>query len=98
LADEQEGQIDLLLSDLVMPEMSGADLAEQIATRIPDTRVLFMSGYADDAVTRNGTLKPGAAFIEKPFSRRDLAHKVRDVLDTHPFHGNGHAESAPATA
>ena len=79
---EQNGRtIDLLLTDLVMPELSGTALAERVSELIPDIRVLFMSGYADDVVSRNGALTPGSAFLEKPFSANDLATKVRETLD-----------------
>lgn len=81
LADSKERPIDLLLTDLVMPEMNGQELAEHVAARIPSVRVLFMSGYADEAVMHNGTLEAGTAYLEKPFSGRDLALKVREVLD-----------------
>ncbi len=81
IATEKRDRIDLLLTDLVMPEMSGPELASQITTINPDLRVLFMSGYADEAVTRHGRLEAGSAFIEKPFSSAGLARKVRDVLD-----------------
>ena len=79
---EQNGRtIDLLLTDLVMPELSGTALAERVSELLPDIRVLFMSGYADDVVSRNGALTPGSAFLEKPFSANDLATKVRETLD-----------------
>ena len=65
--------IDLLLTDLVMPQLSGTALAERVSAVLPDIRVLFMSGYADDVVSRNGALTPGSAFLEKPFSANDLA-------------------------
>jgi two-component system cell cycle sensor histidine kinase/response regulator CckA len=81
LAADGDEPIDLLLTDLVMPEMNGRDLAAKILETIPDVRVLFMSGYADEAVTRNGALEAGAAYLEKPFSGRDLARMVRDALD-----------------
>jgi len=81
LADMHNGTIRLLLTDLVMPEMSGRELASRITARNPSLRVLFMSGYADEAVTRGGELDPGAAFIEKPFSANDLARQVRRTLD-----------------
>ena len=73
--------IHLLLTDLVMPELSGTALAERVCELVPDVRVLFMSGYADDVVTRNGSLTPGSAFLEKPFSANELAVKVRETLD-----------------
>ncbi len=81
LCSEHDGPIDLLLTDVVMPEMSGPELAGRLAAQHPGLRVLFMSGYADDAVFRHGVLSPEAAFIEKPFTARTLAAKVRAVLD-----------------
>ncbi|MGH3071978.1 MAG: PAS domain S-box protein [Gaiellaceae bacterium] len=72
---------DLLLTDLIMPELSGAALAERVRRLVPGIRVLFMSGYADDVVTKNGALEPGAPFLEKPFTANELAAKVRELLD-----------------
>ena len=79
-----ELEIDLLLSDLVMPGLSGRELAARIRADRPELRILFMSGYADEAVNRNGTLEPGAAFLEKPFTAAALATKIRDTLDRPP--------------
>jgi two-component system cell cycle sensor histidine kinase/response regulator CckA len=73
--------IHLLLTDVVMPELSGTALAERVCELVPSIRVLFMSGYADDVVSRNGALTPGSAFLEKPFSANELAAKVRATLD-----------------
>jgi two-component system cell cycle sensor histidine kinase/response regulator CckA len=81
IAERNGRKIDLLLTDLVMPELSGTALAERVCTLLPDVRVLFMSGYSDEIVTRNGTLTPGSAFLEKPFSANELAAKVRETLD-----------------
>jgi two-component system, cell cycle sensor histidine kinase and response regulator CckA len=81
LAGDPETTIDLLLTDLVMPEMSGRELAARIVEQLPEVRVLFMSGYADEAVTRHGALDAGTAYLEKPFSARDLARMVRKTLD-----------------
>jgi len=72
---------DLILSDLVLPEMSGRDLVEAIRSRQPQAAVMFMSGYSDDAVRRRGVLQPGSAFIEKPFSSDELVRRVRSLLD-----------------
>ncbi len=73
--------VDLLLTDVVMPEVSGQALAERIGQVAPDVRILFMSGYSDEAVHRHGILSERAAFIEKPFTERALTAKVREVLD-----------------
>jgi CheY-like chemotaxis protein len=75
------GGVDLLLTDVVMPDVNGRDLAERLAVISPSMRILFMSGYSDEAVYRHGVISPNAAFIEKPFTERTLAGKVREVLD-----------------
>ena len=64
-----------------MPRMSGRQLADLLAQARPHTRVLFMSGYTDEAVTRHGALEASAAFLQKPFSPIGLARKVRELLD-----------------
>jgi CheY-like chemotaxis protein len=81
IVERHGGTIDLLLSDVVMPGLSGRELADQLSVRRPGIRVLFMSGYPGDAVVQHGTLPPGSAFLQKPFSPDGLARKVRDVLD-----------------
>ena len=81
LCAERPDGVDLLLTDVVMPEVNGRALAERLAGLCPSMRVLFMSGYSDEAVYRHGEISPNAAFIEKPFTDRTLARKVRDVLD-----------------
>jgi len=82
LAAEFDEPIHLLLTDIVMPGMNGRALAERLAGDRPETRVLFMSGYPDDAIVRHGISEADVAFLEKPFSPDDLAEKVREVLDT----------------
>ena len=74
-------EVDLLLTDVVMPEVNGRALVERLSLTSPSMRILFMSGYSDEAVYRHGELSPNAAFIEKPFTDRTLARKVREVLD-----------------
>jgi CheY-like chemotaxis protein len=81
-AAQQGGAIDLLLTDVVMPEMSGRELVDRFAKLRPKTRVLFMSGYTDDAIVRHGVLRPGTAYLQKPFSPDTLGRKVREVLDS----------------
>jgi CheY-like chemotaxis protein len=75
------GAIHLLLTDVIMPGMSGRDLAAQLTQARPGLKVLFMSGYTDEAIAHQGVLDPGVAFVEKPFSPAGLARKVREVLD-----------------
>ena len=80
LVQEHEGQIDLLLTDVVMPEMNGRDLAEKLLVLRPGLRLLFMSGYTADVIAHHGVLDAHINFIQKPFSRHELAAKLRDVL------------------
>jgi len=77
--------IELLLTDVIMPGMSGRELADQLKSRRPEVRVLFMSGYTDDAVVRHGMLEPGLAYLEKPFRPQSLLRKVRSVLQDNPL-------------
>jgi two-component system, cell cycle sensor histidine kinase and response regulator CckA len=80
LAKEHKGRIHLLLADVVMPEMSGPQALEQIQARHPHMKVLFMSGYTDEAMMHHGILESGAPFLQKPFLPETLARKVREVL------------------
>jgi len=84
LALEQEyaGPIHLLLTDLVMPKMGGADLAKKLASPRPDMRVLYMSGYTEGVISRQGVLPQGTALLEKPFTNGRLTRAVREALDT----------------
>ncbi len=81
VCERHDGPIDLLLTDVVMPQMSGRELADRLATAHPEMRVLYMSGYTDDAIVQHGVLEAGTAFLEKPFTPQVLARKVRGVLD-----------------
>jgi two-component system cell cycle sensor histidine kinase/response regulator CckA len=78
--EQRSGPIDLLLTDVVMPEMSGRVLAEEVRKIRPGIRVLYMSGYTKDAIARHALIDGGAHFIEKPFSEADLARKLREML------------------
>jgi len=82
LLERHPGRVDLLMTDVVMPGMSGRDLADRVAERRPGIKVLYLSGYTDDAIVRHGVLEPGIAFLQKPFSADALARKVREVLDS----------------
>ncbi len=75
---------DLMISDVVMPGLNGRQLAERMKTTHPEIRVLFVSGYTDDAIVHHGKLLPGTAFLQKPFSPAALSQKVREVLAASP--------------
>src|SRR5881628_807776 len=81
IATRYSGTIHLLLTDVVMPGLNGRELASRLADLRPDARVIFMSGYTDDAVTRHGVLEPGSAYVQKPFTPDAIARRVREVLD-----------------
>ncbi len=81
MANDYAGVIDLLVSDVVMPELGGRLLAERLTVSRPDTEVLFMSGYTDDDILRRGLLERGQRLLQKPFTATALAHEVRSVLD-----------------
>jgi PAS domain S-box-containing protein len=81
IAAAHSGPIDLLVTDVVMPGMNGRELAKLLSSQRPDMRALFLSGYTDHAIVRDGQLEPGLAFLQKPFTPDALARKVRQVLD-----------------
>ncbi len=82
LAKEHVGNIHLLITDVVMPEMNGRDLAETLQTHYPALKVLFMSGYTANVIAHRGVLEEEVNFIQKPFSNQDLAMKVRKLLES----------------
>jgi len=81
LAAEHTGTLQLLITDVIMPDMNGRELAEQMQNLYPDLKTLYMSGYTADIIAKRGVLEEGFNFISKPFSLTDLAVKVRDILD-----------------
>jgi CheY-like chemotaxis protein len=81
LCEKHSGAIDLLLTDVVMPRMSGPELAKRLAMTRPEMKVLCMSGYTDDSIVRHGVLEGHVAFLQKPITPASLARKVREVLD-----------------
>jgi two-component system, cell cycle sensor histidine kinase and response regulator CckA len=84
IAAAQSGKIDLLISDVVLPGMAGKELGRQLLANHPNTKVLFLSGYTEEAIIHQGMLDAGAAFLQKPFMLQALARKVRDVLNAKP--------------
>jgi CheY-like chemotaxis protein len=81
LAEGHAGRIHMVITDVVMPEMSGRDLADRLHSLDADIKFLFMSGYTANAIIHRGVLDEGIAFIQKPFTRKRLAAKVQEVLN-----------------
>ncbi len=88
-------RFDLVITDVIMPQMSGKELYDKITSQLPHTKVLLMSGYTDDALAHHGVLDEGLFFLEKPFSPSQLTKKVREVLDSQPAIGHGSVNPAP---
>jgi PAS domain S-box-containing protein len=84
VAEHHPGTIHILVTDVVMPGMSGREVGRQLAAERPEMRVLYLSGYADDSIVHHGVLEPGLAFLQKPFTPETLARRVREVLDAPP--------------
>jgi PAS domain S-box-containing protein len=85
IVDGYQGTIDLLLTDVIMPGMNGRELATHISKLLPEVRVLYMSGYTENAIGHDGTLDPGINLLQKPFSLPSLKDRVREVLDSEPI-------------
>ena len=98
VCQQHPGHIDLLLTDVVMREMSGPDLARRLQKLRPQTKVLFMSGYTDNAIVHQGVLDAGMAFLAKPFTPSALAGKVRLVLDRGPALGGNYIAGSSSSA
>ena len=81
VARQHSGPIHLLLSDVIMPQTSGRDIADRITEIRPGIRVLWMSGYTDETIAHHGILDPGVHFLQKPFTPASLGEKIREVLD-----------------
>jgi CheY-like chemotaxis protein len=81
VALDHEGQINLLVTDIVMPGMSGRELSRMLGSLRPNLKTIYMSGYAGDELSQRGIEETGASFLQKPFSLGTLAHKVRDTLE-----------------
>jgi signal transduction histidine kinase/CheY-like chemotaxis protein len=81
LAKEHTGKVHLVITDVIMPEMNGRELSERLESICPDLKCMFMSGYTADAIAHHGVLDKGVCFIQKPFSKKDLATIVRKALD-----------------
>jgi signal transduction histidine kinase/ActR/RegA family two-component response regulator len=88
-ADQHKGTVHLLITDVIMPKINGRELAQQLLKTWPDLKVLYMSGYTDNAVLASGILEKDVAFLQKPFTPAALAEKVRDILE-----GNGKTKHA----
>ncbi len=80
MAREYQGEIALLMTDVILPEMNGTDLAGEMLKIRPTIRTLFMSGYTADVIARQGVLKKGVHFVQKPFTFDNLARKAREAL------------------
>ena len=78
---EQNVAIDMLLTDVVMPGGSGPELTRQLVERRPTLKVIYMSGYTEDAIVQHGVISPGIAFVHKPFTSETLGRKIREVFD-----------------
>jgi DNA-binding response OmpR family regulator len=82
LCNRERGQVDLILADVVMPKMSGKEMATLVRSRWPHIKVLFMSGYGEDDALLEGVLDTDSGYIQKPFSPSQLAARVKEILDS----------------
>lgn len=84
ISRRHEGTIDLMVTDVVMPLMGGPELARSLALTRPQMRVLYMSGYTDDAIVHHGVLSEGTAYLQKPFTAAAFARKLRETILVSP--------------
>jgi CheY-like chemotaxis protein len=91
ICGQRGGLIHLVLTDIVMPTMSGKQLAKHLSRTRPDAKILFMSGYTPNAIVHDGVVDPGVALLQKPFSPEGIAKKVREVLDADEFYARSFA-------
>ena len=80
-ADTEKPEIDMMITDMVMPEMNGKELADKIKIKYPKIQILYTSGYTDLDIVRNGTIIKGINFLQKPYSANTLLTKIREILD-----------------
>ena len=83
LVSQYNDEIHLLLTDVVMPDISGKELANKLNQQLPGLKVIFMSGYTNDIITNQGVIIEEFEYLQKPFSSQYLIHKIREVLDKH---------------
>jgi CheY-like chemotaxis protein len=81
LAEKYDGDINLLITDVIMPDMNGRELAEKLKRMYPEIKILFMSGYTANVIAHHGVLDEGVNFIQKPFTRNELREKMREILN-----------------
>ena len=84
MASNHKGPIDILITDVVMPGMSGQELSRRLCIADPALKVLYLSGYTEDSIVHQGALEAGTAFLQKPFTLQNLSRKVREVLRSAP--------------
>jgi len=98
ICEQFAGTIDLLLTDVIMPGMTGRDLADRVSQRRPNTRILFVSGYPESAISYRGVLQSEVAYLQKPFTPQSLAQKVRSTLGLRRAGSRGNQAAQAGTA